>query len=94
MLAVIFGAIGLFVWCRMRRRRSSPRLPVDQREGEESIPLNARLDEDGEGEEAFRQRPGKGKGKERAVELAPPPIFDVGESDDEEVYHDKDEYKG
>ncbi|KAJ7506610.1 Alpha/Beta hydrolase protein [Mycena galericulata] len=83
-LAVIFGAIGLFVWCRMRRRRASPRLPVDQRE--ESIPLNARVDEEGE-EEPFRQR--KGKGKERAVEPLAPPIFDVGESDDEEGYKDE-----
>nr|GAT59705.1 predicted protein [Mycena chlorophos] len=37
-LAFIFGAIGLFVWCRRRRNRS-PRLPVAR--GEESIPLNS-----------------------------------------------------
>ncbi|KAJ7771009.1 Alpha/Beta hydrolase protein [Mycena maculata] len=85
-LALIFGAIGLFVWCRMRRRRSAPRLPVDQRD--ESIPLNSSRAED-DGEEAFRRRPGQHKGKERAVEPAGTPIFDVGESDDEE-YKDAD----
>ncbi|KAJ7098658.1 Alpha/Beta hydrolase protein [Mycena belliarum] len=91
-LALIFGAIGIFVWCRMRRRRS-PRLPVNQRDGdgEERIPLNTRLEDlaADEGDEALRPRERKGKGKERAVD-SDPPIFDVGDSD-EEGY--KDEYK-
>ncbi|KAF7352316.1 Carboxypeptidase [Mycena venus] len=82
MLTVIFGIIGIFVWCRIRKRRS-PRLPVNQHG--EDIPLNRAVDDDGE-EDAFRQR--KGKGKERAVEPAAPPIFDVGESDEE--YKDAD----
>ncbi|KAJ7462074.1 Alpha/Beta hydrolase protein [Mycena latifolia] len=86
-LTVIFAAIGIFVWCRMRKRRS-PRLPVNQRD--ESIPLNSQPDDDTADESAFRQRQ-KGKGKERAVETEGPPIFDVGDSDDEEGY--KDEYK-
>ncbi|KAJ7696099.1 alpha/beta-hydrolase [Mycena rosella] len=94
-LAVILGAIGIFVWCRRRGRSSGPRLPVNQHE--ESIPLNTRLDDDEGDSDAFRQRQrkGKGKGKERAVDSAgtpvDPPIFDVGESDDEEEYKDVDE---
>lgn len=88
MLTVIFAAIGIFVWCRMRKRRS-PRLPVDQRE--ESIPLNARLDDEtAEDGEVYQQRQRKDKGKERAVDSQEPPIFNVGDSDDEEY---KDEYK-
>ncbi|KAJ6610366.1 alpha/beta-hydrolase [Mycena sp. CBHHK59/15] len=86
-LTVIFAAIGIFVWCRIRRRRNSPRLPMNQTE--ENIPLNARVDD--EGGEVFRQRTRKGKGKERAAEAEGPPMFDVGDSDDEEGY--KDEYK-
>ncbi|KAJ7639547.1 Alpha/Beta hydrolase protein [Roridomyces roridus] len=88
-LALILGAIGIFVWCRMRRRRNAPRLPMDQRE--ESIPLTSHVEENGNGNgvDEFRQRGGKGKGKERAVDLAPPPIFDVGDSDEEEGYKDE-----
>jgi len=83
-LALIFGIIGIFVWCRTRKRRS-PRLPVNQHG--EDVPLNhVPLDEDGD-EDAFRQR--KSKGKERAVEPGTPaPIFDVGDSDEE--YKDAD----
>ncbi|KAK7062247.1 carboxypeptidase [Favolaschia claudopus] len=77
-LTLIFGAIGIFVWCRTRRRRS-PRLPVNQHG--EDIPLNRTPPDEEETEEVFRQR--KGKGKERAMSPAPPPIFDVGDSDEE-----------
>jgi carboxypeptidase D len=73
--------IGIFVWCRIRRRRL--RLPVNQLE-EENIPLNTshRYDEEEEGPDqpVSNQR----KGKARAVEPAQPPIFDVGDSDDED----------
>lgn len=84
MLTLILGVIGIFFWCR--RRRSSPRLPVNQHG--EDIPLNSSsaLAEDGDGDdEVFKQRQRKGKGK--AVESASPPIFDVG--DDEEEYKDE-----
>ncbi|KAJ7887601.1 Alpha/Beta hydrolase protein [Mycena olivaceomarginata] len=82
-LTLIFAIIGIFVWCRRRKQRS-PRLPVNQHG--EDIPLNrAQLDEDGD-EETPRQR--KGKGKERAASPAAPPIFDVGDSDEE--YKDAD----
>ncbi|KAJ7129157.1 Alpha/Beta hydrolase protein [Mycena epipterygia] len=87
-LTVIFAAIGIFVWCRMRKRRN-PRLPVDQ--SEEAIPLNARLDDEtAEDGEMYQRRQRKDKGKERAVDSQEPPIFNVGDSDDEEY---KDEYK-
>jgi carboxypeptidase D len=78
-LLLISLAIGSFVWCRVRRRRL--RLPVNQTE-EESIPLNTshRYDDDEEGQLINKQR----KGKARAVEPPHPPIFDVGDSDDED----------
>ncbi|KAJ7167745.1 Alpha/Beta hydrolase protein [Mycena filopes] len=93
-LTLIFAAIGLFVCYRRRRRGSGPRLPVNQHG--EDIPLNAHSVDDLNGEmaeveedEAFRQRQrrAKGKGKARAMEPnveAPPPIFDVGDSDEDE----------
>ena len=75
-LLLIFLGIGTFVWCRVRRRR----LRLPETRNEESIPLTSshRL-EDEEDQPAFRSR----KGKERAKEAAQP-IFDVGDSDDEE----------
>ncbi|KAJ7205304.1 Alpha/Beta hydrolase protein [Mycena pura] len=80
-LAVIFAAIGIFLWCRRRRARS-PRLPVNG-STEEVIPLNStRLDDD----EAVMPR--ERKGKERAVELEGASIFNVGDSDDDEGYKD------
>lgn len=78
-LFLILLAIGVFVWCRVRRRRL--RLPVNQRE-EENIPLNSSHrfeDDDQEGQDLHNTRKGKG----RAVE-PPQPIFNVGDSDDED----------
>ncbi|KAJ7886693.1 Alpha/Beta hydrolase protein [Mycena leptocephala] len=80
-LTLIFLAIGIFVYCRRRR---SPRLPVNQHG--EDIPLNSAPLDDDRDDEAFRQRQRKGKGKERAMESTGPPIFDVG--DDDEEYKD------
>jgi len=79
-LLLMFLAIGTFVWCRIRRRRL--RLPVNQTE-EESIPLNTShrfQDGDDEDQGTYKQR----KGKERAREPPQPPIFDVGDSDEED----------
>ncbi|KAF8231386.1 alpha/beta-hydrolase [Tricholoma matsutake] len=78
-LLLIFFAIGTFIWCRVRRRRL--RLPVNLTE-EESIPLNTshRFEEEDDDRGVNKQR----KGKERAMECAQPPIFDVGDSDDED----------
>ncbi|KAJ8516650.1 hypothetical protein ONZ45_g6071 [Pleurotus djamor] len=82
-LVLILVAIGTFLWCRIRRRRV--RLPTKQDE-EESIPLNTsvamngRRDDDDDSA-STRSR----KGKERAVEPLEPPIFELGESDDEDM---------
>jgi len=63
----------------VRRRRL--RLPVNPNE-EEQIPLNTshRFDEEEEDRGVSKQR----KGKERAMEAPQPPIFNVGDSDDED----------
>ncbi|KAL0070176.1 Cell death protease [Marasmius tenuissimus] len=79
-LFLIAAAIGTFVWCRVRRRRTL-HLPVNQ-DDEESIPLTTSRHEDGEG---FSRR----KGKEKAVDSPEEQeheqaIFDVGDSDDED----------
>uniref|UniRef100_A0A0W0G5Z3 Carboxypeptidase n=2 Tax=Moniliophthora roreri TaxID=221103 RepID=A0A0W0G5Z3_MONRR len=83
-LVIIFLVVGIFVWCRIRRRRTV-HLPVQQ-DDEESIPLKSSRHEDGE--ETYRSR----KGKERAIEPEElePPIFDVGESEDEDEVRYKD----
>ena len=53
---------------------------------EESIPLNTSIRRDGEEEEDMgRQR--KGKQRSRDDEAVVEPIFDVGDSDDEEFKH-------
>lgn len=81
-LLVIFSGIGLFIWCRNRRR--GLRLPLKHdRELEESIPLNtSHLGNDDEAEIGSSR-----KGKGRAVEEEmgqPTPIFDVGDSDEDD----------
>ncbi|RDB19792.1 Pheromone-processing carboxypeptidase KEX1 [Hypsizygus marmoreus] len=80
-LILIFAAIGIFVWCRVRRRHV--RLPINANEEEESIPLNTsrRMDDEEEDPQQFKQRKGKERAKEPSVQL---PIFDVGESDEED----------
>ncbi|KAF8076754.1 pheromone-processing carboxypeptidase KEX1 [Lyophyllum atratum] len=87
-LILIFACIGTFVWCRLRRRRL--RLPINVNE-EESIPLNAsrRMEDEADAEAAAaedRERFGsrQRKGKERAEESQQQPIFDVGDSDEED----------
>ncbi|KAF8914278.1 alpha/beta-hydrolase [Gymnopilus junonius] len=78
-LVLVFAVIGTFVWCRIRRRRALS-LPLHNTE-DEAIPLNTRENESEEDVEETRQR----KGKERAREpFADPPIFDVGDSDEED----------
>ncbi|KAH7926806.1 alpha beta-hydrolase [Leucogyrophana mollusca] len=79
-LILIAMAIGLCIWCRLRRR------PVRLSKGdvaEENIPLNSASDGyDFDDRDARRKR----KGKERAEEdESGSPIFDVGE--DDEDYH-------
>jgi carboxypeptidase D len=89
-LVLVFLIIGTFVWCRLRRKRVQ--LPFGQ--VEESIPLNSSMRGDGEEDADVVQQKRKRKGKERSREggasseaLAEPPIFDVGDSDDDEFKH-------
>ena len=71
-------------------RRRGLRLPLtnSSHELEESIPLNTSLHhqngsgEDG-GEPSYRQQKGKGRVIELASSMEEPPIFDVGDSDED-----------
>jgi carboxypeptidase D len=78
-LVLIVAALGTVFWCRMRKRRL--RLPVSRNE-EEYIPLTHDLPNTSDPPDAseFRTR----KGKERALETGDAPIFDVGDSDEED----------
>jgi len=92
-LILIFLAIGAFLWCRIRRRNRL-RLPTANRDrGDEEIPLRSAMathDDNGHDD-----TPRKRKGKERALdEPESPPIFDVGDSDDEEGYKSADDQRG
>ncbi|KAF9266185.1 alpha/beta-hydrolase [Marasmius fiardii PR-910] len=80
-LFIIVAAIGIFFWCRVRRKRAL-HLPVHQ-DDEESIPLTRSRHENDDG---FSRR----KGKEKAVDPPEEPVFDVGESDDEDDGRYKD----
>jgi carboxypeptidase D len=74
-LVLIFLAIGVFFWCRIRSRRRVSQVRLE----EESIPLHSSADDEG-----FRQR--VGKGKERALGDASEreEMFRVADSDDED----------
>ncbi|KAF9651698.1 alpha/beta-hydrolase [Thelephora ganbajun] len=77
-LLLIFLAIGVFFWCRIRSRRRVSQVRLE----EESIPLHSSVDDD----EGFRQR--AGKGKERALGDASEreEMFTVADSDDEDEF--------
>lgn len=81
------AAIGIFIWWRKRKARTQTlHLSLNQvEEEEENIPLTQR---EHSSLQDFRPR----KGKERAVDSQDPPIFDVGDDDeeDERKYHDRD----
>ncbi|KJA29785.1 hypothetical protein HYPSUDRAFT_31784 [Hypholoma sublateritium FD-334 SS-4] len=79
-LVVVFLIIGTFIWCRLRRKRVQ--LPINR--AEENIPLTSSLRDNGSDEDTSRKR--KGKAREESEPLADPPIFEVGDSDEEE-YH-------
>jgi len=86
-LVLIFIGIGVFLWCRVRRNRV--RLP-QTKASEEAIPLtshNGHADED-EAPDPYPPRD-SAKGKAKAVGSGYPeedvePMFNVGDSDDEE----------
>lgn len=81
MVLLIAIALGVCIWCRLRKRR----IQLSQKDGnaEENIPLRSTFEVDGdelESEHPSRKR----RGKERAPEAAEgTPIFDVGEADED-----------
>ena len=99
-LVVIALFVGLFLCWKRRRGDSKLRLPMNNRDAgmhnEERVPLtqasvvNFNDEEDQEQQGGYRQRAGSVKGKERAIDppSPQPPIFDVGDSDDEEYHRD------
>jgi len=87
-LVLVFLVIGTFVWCRLRRKRTV-QLPVMSME--ESIPLTSdiRREDNGDEENVGLMRKGKERAKENgrqpgAAAPVEPPIFEVGDSDDED----------
>ncbi|KAG5634532.1 hypothetical protein H0H81_001640 [Sphagnurus paluster] len=89
-LLVAFAGIGACVWCRRRRQRSL-RLPLNM--DDENIPLAAsrRMEDERDAEagvveeqERYEQRLRKGKARATEPETHQPPIFDVGDSDEED----------
>lgn len=91
-LVLIFLVIGLFVWCRVRRKRVVKLPTTRPDEDEENIPLNPSSLGERQHDEISSESMGfRGKGKERSRNgnIPPPeepPIFDVGDSDDDEEY--------
>jgi len=82
-LVLIVAALGTVFWCRVRKRRLQG-LPTSRNE-EEYIPLTHDLpnSSDPPDNREFRAR----KGKERAHETGSPPLFDVGDSDEDDDSH-------
>ena len=91
-LVLIFLVIGLFIWCRVRRKRVVKLPTTRPDEDEENIPLNPSSLGERQHDEISSELVGfRGKGKERSRngDISPPeepPIFDVGDSDDDEEY--------
>ena len=82
-LILIMVAVGIVLWCRVRRRRMQPSTAKIE---EESIPLT-RTFGDSPDEDSYRQR----KGKQREIPENQEPsqtIFGVGEIDDDEYGND------
>lgn len=77
---LIVAALAAVFWCRLRKRRLQG-LPIPRNE-EEYIPLTHGLPNSSDPPDAseFRAR----KGKERAHETVAAPIFDVGDSDEDD----------
>ena len=78
-LVLIIAALGTVFWCRLRKRRLQG-LPTSRNE-EEYIPLTHDMPNTSDlpDKSEFRAR----KGKERAQETDTPPLFDVGDSDED-----------
>ena len=79
-LVLILAVLGAVLWYRIRRRRLHG-LPISKNE-EEHIPLTQNLPAE-DGDPFDGHRISARKGKQRAHEAGLPPIFDVGDSDEE-----------
>ncbi|KDQ08864.1 hypothetical protein BOTBODRAFT_179499 [Botryobasidium botryosum FD-172 SS1] len=97
-LLLIGLALGGFFYFRSRSKRKAMlrRLPVSTREEEETIPLSQSIrDPDDDNTSTQTRRTGSIKGKEREVPSGQngsngQTIFEVGDSDDEDDYRDRD----
>ena len=87
MLFLIALAVGLFVFCRNRRRTG--KVSLASKDAEESIPLHMGVGNGSDVHADVQNGNGHYKGKGRADDIA---IFDVG-SDDEGEYHDDHKQK-
>ena len=88
-LILILIAIGIFIWYRIRRNRGLQLPTVHQGQLDETIPLTRRGTNEGEEEEGvIQQRKGKERLRDPELEreIAESPIFNVGDSEDEEEY--------
>jgi len=88
-LILISILIGFFIWYRIRRNRVQLPVHQDQVEQEETIPLTRRGRNEDEDEEVMHQRKGKDRSREPEPErelASGSPIFNVGDSEDEEEY--------
>jgi carboxypeptidase D len=79
-LVLILAVLGTVLWYRIRRRRLHG-LPISKNE-EENIPLTQSLPAE-DGDSLDDRGMSIRKGKRRAHEAGPSPIFDVGDSDEE-----------
>jgi len=77
-LLLVLLAIGAFFWCRIRSRRRTSQVRLE----EESIPLRSSIGDD----EGFRQRAGKGKERALGDVSEREEMFAVADSDDEEEF--------
>jgi carboxypeptidase D len=84
-LIIILAALGTILWCRIRRRRLRG-LPVARNE-EEHIPLTQSLPVEESESPLEHSGASLRKGKERAKEIGSAPLFDVGDSDEDEPIH-------
>jgi len=79
-LVLILVVLGTVLWCRFRKRRLHG-LPIPKNE-EEHIPLTQSLSAEDDAESSDNENRMR-KGKERARESSPAPIFDVGDLDED-----------
>ncbi|KZW04158.1 carboxypeptidase KEX1 [Exidia glandulosa HHB12029] len=82
-------SIGLFLFCRNRRRKTMVLRNVPDEE--ENIPLtrSESLRDKDESDDEWRRRKGKGRAVQLPGTPLPETVFDVGDDDDDEGHHEK-----